>query len=78
MARLMTVLQDSEGPGTLCDLCLTQVCRSLDALCSRRNDGSMRLGRALLFPQETADQLLHRMVTLGGLEKQRENADAHK
>lgn len=67
------MLQDSQGPGTLCDLCLSQVCRSLDALCSRRSDGSMCLDRAPLFPQETADQLLHRMVTLGGLEEQKEN-----
>ncbi|XP_075876877.1 protein zyg-11 homolog isoform X2 [Nelusetta ayraudi] len=58
---------ESQGPGTLCDLCLSQVCRSLDALCSRRSDGSMCLDRAPLFPQETADQLLHRMVTLGTL-----------
>lgn len=77
-AALLTVLQDSEGPGTLCDLCLSEVCRSLDTLCSRRSDGSMRLDQAPLFPQETADQLLHRMVTLGGLEEQEEKANAHK
>uniref|UniRef100_A0A8D3AG28 Protein zer-1 homolog-like C-terminal domain-containing protein n=1 Tax=Scophthalmus maximus TaxID=52904 RepID=A0A8D3AG28_SCOMX len=56
---------DAEGPRALSDLCLAQVCRSLDSQCSRRADGSMSLSRAPLFPQETADQLLHRMVTAG-------------
>ncbi|XP_077955369.1 protein zyg-11 homolog isoform X5 [Gasterosteus aculeatus] len=46
----------------LCDLCLAQVCCSLDALCSRRADGSMCLSRAPVFPQEVADQLLLKMV----------------
>uniref|UniRef100_A0A8D3AFQ5 Protein zer-1 homolog-like C-terminal domain-containing protein n=1 Tax=Scophthalmus maximus TaxID=52904 RepID=A0A8D3AFQ5_SCOMX len=56
---------ESIGPRALSDLCLAQVCRSLDSQCSRRADGSMSLSRAPLFPQETADQLLHRMVTAG-------------
>ncbi|XP_074506669.1 protein zyg-11 homolog [Sebastes fasciatus] len=56
---------DDKGPQALCDLCLTQVCSSLDALCSRRADGSMCLSSAPVFPQEMADQLLHKMATKG-------------
>lgn len=59
------MLQDAEGPEALSDLCLTQVCCSLDALCSRRADGSMCLSWALLFPQEVVDQLLRKMGTKG-------------
>ncbi|KAM3866052.1 protein zyg-11 homolog [Diretmus argenteus] len=59
------VLQDAEGPEALCDLCLTQVCGSLEALCSRRTDGSLCLSRAPLLPQEMADQLLHKMAAKG-------------
>ncbi|XP_019961544.2 protein zyg-11 homolog isoform X1 [Paralichthys olivaceus] len=56
---------DAESPQALCDLCLAQVCRSLDSLCSRRADGSMCLTWAPLFPQEMADQLLRKMATTG-------------
>ncbi|XP_036941028.1 protein zyg-11 homolog isoform X2 [Acanthopagrus latus] len=56
---------DAEGPEALSDLCLTQVCCSLDALCSRRADGSMCLSWAPVFPQEMADQLLRKMGTKG-------------
>uniref|UniRef100_A0A3P8RQ77 Zyg-11 family member, cell cycle regulator, like n=1 Tax=Amphiprion percula TaxID=161767 RepID=A0A3P8RQ77_AMPPE len=57
--------EDAEGPQALCDLCLAQVCCSLDALCSVRADGSMSLIWAPLFPQEMADQLLQKMTTKG-------------
>ncbi|XP_039878318.1 protein zyg-11 homolog isoform X3 [Simochromis diagramma] len=53
---------DAEGPPTLCDLCLAQVCQSLSSLCSMRADGSMSLIWAPVFPQETADQLLNHMA----------------
>ncbi|XP_008291016.1 protein zyg-11 homolog [Stegastes partitus] len=56
---------DAEGPLALCDLCLAQVCCSLDALCSVRADGSMSLIWAPVFPQEMADQLLQKMTTKG-------------
>ncbi|XP_041805114.1 protein zyg-11 homolog isoform X2 [Chelmon rostratus] len=56
---------DAEGPQALSDLCLAQVCCSLDALCSRRADGSMCLSWAPLFPQEMVDQLLRKMATKG-------------
>ncbi|XP_056248214.1 protein zyg-11 homolog isoform X3 [Seriola aureovittata] len=56
---------EAEGPQGLSDLCLAQVCRSLDSLCSRRADGSMSLSWAPLFPQEMADQLLRKMATAG-------------
>ncbi|KAM4552049.1 protein zyg-11 homolog isoform 2-T2 [Odontesthes bonariensis] len=58
---------DTEGPQALCDLCLAQVCCSLDSLCSLQADGSMSLIWAPLFPQEMADQLLHKMATKGML-----------
>ncbi|KAM9719608.1 protein zyg-11 homolog isoform 2-T2 [Menidia menidia] len=56
---------DAEGPPALSDLCLAQVCSSLGALCRLRADGSMSLIWAPLLPQETADQLLHKMATKG-------------
>ncbi|KAF1383462.1 hypothetical protein PFLUV_G00132140 [Perca fluviatilis] len=56
---------DAQGPQALCDLCLAQVCHSLDALCSKRADGSICLSWAPLFPQEMADQLLRKMATKG-------------
>uniref|UniRef100_A0A3Q2PLJ0 Protein zyg-11 homolog n=1 Tax=Fundulus heteroclitus TaxID=8078 RepID=A0A3Q2PLJ0_FUNHE len=58
---------DGEGPQTLCDLCVAQVCCRLDALCRKRADGSMSLIWAPLFPQELADQLLQKMATQGTL-----------
>ncbi|XP_027875365.1 protein zyg-11 homolog isoform X1 [Xiphophorus couchianus] len=58
---------DGEGPQTLCDLCLAQVCSRLDALCRKGADGSMSLIWAPLFPQELADQLLQMMATKGML-----------
>ncbi|CAJ1071728.1 protein zyg-11 homolog [Xyrichtys novacula] len=58
-------MDTTEGPRALCDLCLAQVCSSLDTLCSRRADGSMFLSWAPLFPQEMADQLLQKLATLG-------------
>lgn len=59
------VLQDTDGPQSLCELCLAQVCNNLSALCSRRADGSLCLSRAPLFPQEMADQLLYMMSIKG-------------
>ncbi|KAM3605463.1 uncharacterized protein V6R79_025906 [Siganus canaliculatus] len=56
---------NAEGPRVLSDLCLAQVCHSLDALCSRRADGSMCLRWTPFFPQEIVDQLLHKMATKG-------------
>ncbi|KAG7227283.1 hypothetical protein INR49_000287 [Caranx melampygus] len=56
---------DAGGPQGLYDLCLAQVCRSLDSLCSRRADGSMSLSWTPLFPQEMADQLLQKMAATG-------------
>ncbi|XP_028328612.1 protein zyg-11 homolog isoform X2 [Gouania willdenowi] len=56
---------DSEGPCALSDLCLAQVCHSLDALCCLRVDGSMSLIHSPILPQEMADQLLHRMASQG-------------
>ncbi|XP_061150868.1 protein zyg-11 homolog [Syngnathus typhle] len=54
------VPQEWESAQTLSDLCLAQVCRSLERLCSKRADSSL-----LLFPEETADQLLHKMASEG-------------
>ncbi|XP_069579381.1 protein zyg-11 homolog [Brachyistius frenatus] len=58
---------DAEGPQALCELCLAQVCSSLDTLCSMRADGSMSLIWAPLLTQEMADQLLQRMASKGVL-----------
>ncbi|XP_061694408.1 protein zyg-11 homolog isoform X6 [Syngnathoides biaculeatus] len=57
--------EDWEDPRTLCQLCLAQLCRSLDELCARRADGSLLLMSASLFPQQLADQLLHKMASEG-------------
>uniref|UniRef100_A0A674NGH5 Zyg-11 family member, cell cycle regulator, like n=1 Tax=Takifugu rubripes TaxID=31033 RepID=A0A674NGH5_TAKRU len=54
-----------EGPQALCDLCLSQVCCSLPALCRGRTDGSMCFSWAPVFPQEVADQLMHTMAAKG-------------
>ncbi|CAB1326469.1 unnamed protein product, partial [Coregonus sp. 'balchen'] len=54
-------------PVALSELCLAQVCLSLDSLCSTQPDGSLRLSWAPLLPQEMADQLLHKMATQGTL-----------
>uniref|UniRef100_A0A8C4ZMR6 Protein zyg-11 homolog n=1 Tax=Gadus morhua TaxID=8049 RepID=A0A8C4ZMR6_GADMO len=50
---------------SLCDLCLSRVCWSLEQLCDSRADGSLRLRRAPSLPTETADQLLHKMTVEG-------------
>uniref|UniRef100_A0A3Q4BR99 Protein zer-1 homolog-like C-terminal domain-containing protein n=1 Tax=Mola mola TaxID=94237 RepID=A0A3Q4BR99_MOLML len=57
--------ESETGPQALCDLCLSQVCCSLDTLCSTQTDGSMCLSWAPLLPQEMADQLLHKMAARG-------------
>ncbi|KAK7944782.1 hypothetical protein WMY93_000510 [Mugilogobius chulae] len=56
---------DTEGPQSLCELCLTQVCLSLESLCIRRPDHSLRLNTELVFPQEMADHLLCLMSKKG-------------
>ena len=58
--------QEAPGPVvSLGDLCLSCVCRSLDQLCDRRADGSLRLRRAPRLPPETADLLLNKMAVEG-------------
>ncbi|XP_059915735.1 protein zyg-11 homolog [Gadus macrocephalus] len=60
------MFQDAPVPVmSLCDLCLSRVCWSLDQLCDSRADGSLRLRRAPSLPTETADQLLHKMTVEG-------------
>uniref|UniRef100_A0A674B9B4 Protein zyg-11 homolog n=1 Tax=Salmo trutta TaxID=8032 RepID=A0A674B9B4_SALTR len=62
------ILQAEEScPVALSELCLAQVCLSLDSLCSTQPDGSLRLSWAPLLPQEMADQLLHKMAAQGTL-----------
>ena len=66
MSFVFLMFQDTPAPVmSLCDLCLSHVCRSLDQLCDSRADGSLRLRRAPTLPTETADQLLHRMAVEG-------------
>uniref|UniRef100_A0A8C5AXC5 Protein zyg-11 homolog n=1 Tax=Gadus morhua TaxID=8049 RepID=A0A8C5AXC5_GADMO len=60
------MFQDAPVPVmSLCDLCLSRVCWSLEQLCDSRADGSLRLRRAPSLPTETADQLLHKMTVEG-------------
>ncbi|KAL0966277.1 hypothetical protein UPYG_G00293290 [Umbra pygmaea] len=54
-------------PVALTELCLTQVCLSLDSLCSTGPDGSLRLHWATLLPQQMADQILYKMAAQGTL-----------
>ncbi|KAM9789851.1 protein zyg-11 homolog [Neosynchiropus ocellatus] len=57
--------RESDGPEALSNLCLTQVCHSLDVLCGKRADGSLAFILAPLFPQEMADRLLRMMAAKG-------------
>ncbi|KAM9458570.1 protein zyg-11 homolog isoform 1-T1 [Salvelinus alpinus] len=60
-------MAEESCPVALSELCLAQVCLSLDSLCSTHPDGSLRLSWAPLLPQEMADQLLHKMAAMGTL-----------
>uniref|UniRef100_A0A674B946 Protein zyg-11 homolog n=1 Tax=Salmo trutta TaxID=8032 RepID=A0A674B946_SALTR len=60
-------MAEESCPVALSELCLAQVCLSLDSLCSTQPDGSLRLSWAPLLPQEMADQLLHKMAAQGTL-----------
>eukprot|EP00063_Salmo_salar_P021387 XP_013996222.1 PREDICTED: protein zyg-11 homolog isoform X1 [Salmo salar] len=60
-------MAEESCPVALSELCLAQVCLSLDSLCSKQPDGSLRLSWASLLPQEMADQLLHKMAAQGTL-----------
>ena len=66
MSFVFLMFQDAPVPVmSLCDLCLSRVCWSLEQLCDSRADGSLRLRRAPSLPTETADQLLHKMTVEG-------------
>uniref|UniRef100_A0A8C7JCB4 Protein zyg-11 homolog n=1 Tax=Oncorhynchus kisutch TaxID=8019 RepID=A0A8C7JCB4_ONCKI len=60
-------MAEESCPVALSELCLAQVCLSLDSLCRTQPDGSLRLSWAPLLPQEMADQLLHKMAAQGTL-----------
>ncbi|XP_066547742.1 protein zyg-11 homolog [Amia ocellicauda] len=52
-------------PAPLTELCLALLAHSLDRFSVERPDGSLSLRQTLVFPQELADQLLHKMATEG-------------
>lgn len=52
-------------PQTLFELCIAEVCCSLDELRSKQAGGSLLLASASFFPQEIADQLLHKRASEG-------------
>ncbi|XP_010888483.2 protein zyg-11 homolog isoform X1 [Esox lucius] len=60
-------MADESCPAALSELCLAQVCLSLDTLCRIGPNGSMRLLWAPLLPQEMADQILNKMAVEGRL-----------
>lgn len=49
----------------LADICLAQVCNSLEQLCVKREDGSLCFHHCPVFPQLLADQLLSKMAEEG-------------
>uniref|UniRef100_A0A8C7JLF4 Protein zyg-11 homolog n=1 Tax=Oncorhynchus kisutch TaxID=8019 RepID=A0A8C7JLF4_ONCKI len=67
MSNVVASGAEESCPVALSELCLAQVCLSLDSLCRTQPDGSLRLSWAPLLPQEMADQLLHKMAAQGTL-----------
>lgn len=57
--------QDEEGISSLTDICMTWICHNVEVLCVSQKDGSLQIRHWPLFPQELADQLLHRMADEG-------------
>lgn len=69
MYCLITVImfQDAEGPSSLTDISMSWVCHNVEVLCVAQEDGSLHFHHCPVFPQELADQLLHRMADEGVL-----------
>uniref|UniRef100_A0A9J8A7L2 Zyg-11 family member, cell cycle regulator, like n=1 Tax=Cyprinus carpio carpio TaxID=630221 RepID=A0A9J8A7L2_CYPCA len=58
---------DAESPSSLTDISMAWVCHNVEVLCVAQEDGSLRFRHCPVFPQELADQLLHRMADEGVL-----------
>lgn len=59
---------DEESPPPLTDISLMWVCHNVEALCVAQVDGSLKFHHCPVFPQELADQLLHKMASEGVLD----------
>ncbi|XP_043109599.1 protein zyg-11 homolog isoform X2 [Puntigrus tetrazona] len=58
---------DEESPSSLTNISLAWVCHNVEVLCVAQEDGSLHFHHCPLFPQELADQLLHKMADEGVL-----------
>ncbi|XP_051726529.1 protein zyg-11 homolog isoform X6 [Ctenopharyngodon idella] len=58
---------DEQSCSSLTDISLEWVCHNVEVLCVAQEDGSLQFRHCPLFPQELADQLLHRMADEGVL-----------
>ncbi|XP_056326880.1 protein zyg-11 homolog isoform X2 [Danio aesculapii] len=58
---------DEESPPSLTDMSLMCVCHNVEELCVAQEDGSLQFQHCPVFPQELADQLLHKMASEGVL-----------
>ncbi|XP_056599081.1 protein zyg-11 homolog isoform X3 [Triplophysa dalaica] len=59
---------DKEGISSLTNICMTWICQNVEVLCVSQKDGSLQIRHCPLFPQELADQLLHKLADEGLLD----------
>ncbi len=59
------MFQDEEAPSSLTDISMAWVCHNVEVLCVAQEDGSLHFCHCPVFPQELADQLLHKMTDEG-------------
>ncbi|XP_065133113.1 protein zyg-11 homolog [Paramisgurnus dabryanus] len=59
---------DEESVSSLIDICMTWICHNVEVLCVSQKDRSLQIHHCPLFPQELADQLLHKMADEGVLD----------
>nr|XP_055057547.1 protein zyg-11 homolog isoform X3 [Misgurnus anguillicaudatus] len=59
---------DEESLSSLIDICMTWICHNVEVLCVSQKDRSLQIHHCPLFPQELADQLLHKMADEGVLD----------
>lgn len=62
---ILVLFQDAESPSSLTDISMAWVCHNVEVLCVAQEDGSLHFRHCPVFPQELADQLLHRMADEG-------------
>ncbi|XP_695816.5 protein zyg-11 homolog isoform X1 [Danio rerio] len=58
---------DEESPPSLTDISLMWICHNVEELCVAQENGSLKFHHCPVFPQELADQLLHKMASEGVL-----------